>query len=49
MKRSAESRIQMQTRLLHSGIVIVGATIFPLLLIELTLHLFPVRGDFQDC
>ena len=34
----------MQTRLLHSGIVLVGATLFPLLLIELTLHLFPVSS-----
>ena len=34
----------MYTRLLHSNIVIVGATIFPLMLIELALHLFPVSS-----
>jgi hypothetical protein len=34
----------MQTRLLHSGIVIVGATIFTLLFIELILHLFPISS-----
>ena len=34
----------MRARLLHIGIVIVGATIFPLLLIEVTLHLFPVSS-----